>query len=128
MAGFTDDPAGLEAHLAARTPAWAERITGIAAADIEAFAADYGTTDRALIRLGYGFSRSRNGASGLHAVSCLPAVRGAWKHRGGGLYGSIGQNFRIDSTLVTGIDDPAVRQLDMSRLGPILTGDAEALG
>ena len=128
MAGFTDDPAGLEAHLASRTPAWAERVTGIAAAEIEAFAADYGTTERALIRLGYGFSRSRNGASGLHAVSCLPAVRGAWKHRGGGLYGSIGQNFRIDSTLVTGIDDPAVRQLDMSRLGPILTGDAAALG
>ncbi|MDH3242623.1 MAG: molybdopterin-dependent oxidoreductase, partial [Alphaproteobacteria bacterium] len=90
MAAFTDDPAALEAHLKTRTPDWAAAITAIPAAEIEAFAAAYGTTERALIRMGYGFSRSRNGAAGLHAVSCLPAVRGAWKHRGGGLYASTG--------------------------------------
>jgi anaerobic selenocysteine-containing dehydrogenase len=57
----------------------------------------------------------------------LPAVRGAWKHPGAGLYGSIGQNFNINTSLVTGIDDPDVRILDMSRLGPILTDDPEPL-
>ena len=88
---------------------------------------DYGRTERAIIRLGYGFSRSRNGASSLHAVSCLPAVRGAWRHPGAGLYGSIGQTVSLNTSLVTGVDDPDVRQLDMSRLGPILTGEAEPL-
>ena len=127
MADYTDDPAALEAHLESRTPEWAAAITGIDAADIEALASDYGTTERALIRLGYGFSRSRNGAAGLHAVSCLPAVRGAWSHRGAGLYGSVGQTFRLDTSLVTGHDDPNVRMLDMSRLGPILNDDAAAL-
>ena len=128
MAAYTDDPDALEAHLRTRTPAWAEAITGVPAREIEAFARDYGTIERAIIRLGYGFSRSRNGASGLHAVSCLPAVRGAWKHRGGGLYGSIGQTFDLDTRIVTGVEDPEVRRLDMSRLGPVLTGDADALG
>ena len=127
MAEFTNDADLLEAHLQSRGPDWAAEITGIPVEEIEALAKDYGTTDRAIIRLGYGFSRSRNGSSGLHAVSCLPAVRGAWKHRGAGLYGSVGQNFNINSSLVTGIDDPEVRQLDMSRLGPILMDDPEPL-
>ena len=127
MEKYADDPAALEAHVAARGPDWAAEITGIAAAEIEKFATLYGSTDRALIRLGYGFSRSRNGASGLHAVSCLPAVSGAWKHRGGGLYGSIGDIFQLDRSLVIGVDNPDVRQLDMSRLGPILDGDPEPL-
>ena len=127
MAEFTNDADLLEAHLQSRGPAWAAEITGIPVEEIEALAKDYGTTDRAIIRLGYGFSRSRNGSSGLHAVSCLPAVRGAWKHRGAGLYGSVGQNFNINSSLVTGIDDPEVRQLDMSRLGPILMDAPEPL-
>ena len=127
MAEFTNDADLLEVHLQSRGPGWASEITGIPVEEIEALAKDYGSTDRAIIRLGYGFSRSRNGSSGLHAVSCLPAVRGAWKHRGAGLYGSIGQNFDINSSLVTGIDDPAVRRLDMSRLGPILMDDPEAL-
>lgn len=127
MAEFTNDSDLLEAHLKSRGPDWASEITGIPVEQIEALAKDYGTTDRAIIRLGYGFSRSRNGSSGLHAVSCLPAVRGAWKHRGAGLYGSIGQNFDVNSSLVTGVDDPDVRRLDMSRLGPILMDDAEAL-
>lgn len=127
MAEFTNDSDLLETHLQSRGPDWAAEITGIPAAEIEALAKDYGTTDRAIIRLGYGFSRSRNGSSSLHAVSCLPAVRGAWKHRGAGLYGSIGQNFDVNSSLVTGIDDPDVRRLDMSRLGPILMDDPEPL-
>ena len=127
MAEFTNDAGILESHLQSRGPDWAADVTGIPVEVIEAFAKDYGATDRAIIRLGYGFSRSRNGASALHAVSCLPAVRGAWKHPGAGLYGSIGQNFNINTSLVTGIDDPDVRILDMSRLGPILTDDPEPL-
>ena len=127
MARYTANAAELEAHVATRDPAWASRITGIDVADIEAFAKDYGTTERAILRLGYGFSRSRNGSSSLHAVSCLPAITGAWKHRGGGLYGSIGMNFALDTRMIRGVENPDVRALDMSRLGPILNGDTEPL-
>ncbi|MGE5302612.1 MAG: molybdopterin oxidoreductase family protein [Alphaproteobacteria bacterium] len=127
MAEYTDNPAGLEEHLRTRMPEWAAKITGIPAPDIEALARDYGTTERALIRMGYGFSRSRNGAATLHAVSCLPAVRGAWRHRGGGLYSSTSSTFKIDRSLIDG-PEANTRLLDMSQLGPILDGDSEVLG
>ena len=65
-------------------PDWAAAITGIAPEAIVDFARLYGRTRRSFIRVGYGFSRSRNGAASLHAVTCLPAVTGAWQYRGGG--------------------------------------------
>ena len=125
LARHTDDPAGLERHLASRTPAWAAAITGLPVEDILAFARDYGRTERAFIRVGYGFSRSRNGASMVHAVSCLPAVGGKWRHRGGGALWNFGAAYRWDKTLIEGLDlrDPAIRVFDMSRLGAILTHD-----
>ena len=125
LARHTDDPAGLEAHLASRTPEWAAGITGLAVDDIRAFARAYGRTERAFIRVGYGFSRSRNGASMVHAVSCLPAVGGKWRHRGGGALWNFGAAYRWDKTLIEGLDrrDPSVRVFDMSRLGAILNHD-----
>ena len=62
--------------------AWASAITGLPEAEILAFARLYGGTKRAFLRLGYGFTRSRNGAAAMHAASCLPVVTGAWQHRG----------------------------------------------
>src|SRR4029434_3313134 len=89
----------------------------------------YGGTKRSFIRLHHGFSRSRNGAANLHAVSCLPAVTGAWQYEGGGaVYGQTGL-YKLDRTLIEGLDveNKSIRALDQSRLGPILTGDHEAL-
>ena len=129
MASHADDPAGLEAHLRDRTPEWASRITGIPAAEIEEFARLYGRTERALIRLCYGFSRSRNGAANVHAVSCLPTVTGKWKTKGGGAIFHSGDLYKVDKTLIEGLDraDPSIRKLDQSQAGPILTGDRAAL-
>ena len=59
---YTDAPRELEEHVRERTPQWASRITGCDPATIEAFARLIGETKRAYFRLGYGFSRSRNGA------------------------------------------------------------------
>jgi anaerobic selenocysteine-containing dehydrogenase len=130
MACYTDDPGGLEAHLKARTPAWAAEITGLAEDQIIGFARLYGRTERSYIRVGYGFSRSRNGSAQLFAVSCLPAVTGAWAHEGGGaLYSNLGL-VPIDHTLIEGLDrlDPTTRILDQSRIGPVLTGNPRDLG
>ncbi|HEX5322081.1 MAG TPA: molybdopterin-dependent oxidoreductase [Stellaceae bacterium] len=55
LARYTDDPAGLEAHLRSRGPDWASAITGLAAAEIAEFARLYGRTRRSYLRLGYGF-------------------------------------------------------------------------
>jgi anaerobic selenocysteine-containing dehydrogenase len=130
MARYTDDPEGLEAHLVTRDPAWAARMTGLSEDAILGFARLYGRTKRSYIRVGYGFSRSRNGAAQLFAVACLPAVTGAWAYEGGGaLYSNLGL-IAFDLTLIEGLDrlDPAIRILDQSRIGPVLTGARRDIG
>ncbi len=126
---YTDVPAELEAHLADRTPEWASAICGVSVGEIEAFARAIGTTPKTFFRLGYGFSRQRNGTVAMHAASCIPVVAGSWRHEGGGAFHNNGAIFRIDKSLVEGRDlrDPSVRRLDQSRIGAILTGDATAL-
>jgi len=130
LARQTDWDAATEAHFAETTPDWAAAVTGVPATEIEGFARLYGASKRSYIRVGYGFSRSRNGATGLHAVSCLPAVTGAWQVEGGGALWGNGAIYHLDKTLIEGLDhlDTSVRSLDQSRFGPILTGDRQDLG
>jgi anaerobic selenocysteine-containing dehydrogenase len=130
MARFADCPEALEAHLATRGPEWASAITGLSVAAIEDFALLYGTTQRAYLRAGYGFARSRNGAANMHAVACLPTVTGAWQHEGGGGLWSNRGMYHWDKTLIEGLDarDLSIRELDMSRIGSVLTGDRTELG
>ena len=70
---YTDAPRELEAHLCPRDPQWAAAITGCPASTIEAFARLVGERKRAFFRLGYGLTRSRNGAANMHAASAIPA-------------------------------------------------------
>ena len=130
MAKFSDCPDLLETHLKRRTPEWAATITGLKTSEIETFAKLYGETKRTYIRVGYGFSRSRNGAVNTHAVACLPTITGAWVNPGGGAFYSNKDIYHWDKTLIEGLDsrDPSVRILDQCRIGPILTGDKTDLG
>jgi anaerobic selenocysteine-containing dehydrogenase len=126
---YTDAPHELEAHLRTRGPEWACGITGCPVETIEAFARLIGDNKRAYFRLGYGFSRSRNGAFNMHAASCIPAVTGAWQLEGGGAFHNNGAVFHLDNGMIEGSDlrDPSVRMLDQSRIGAVLTGDPDAL-
>ncbi|HEV2549637.1 MAG TPA: molybdopterin oxidoreductase family protein [Stellaceae bacterium] len=131
MAKYTAGAEALDAHLASRDPSWAAGITGLSEREIIDFARLYGRTKRSYIRVGYGLSRSRNGSAQLFAVSCLPAVTGAWQHPGGGaLYGNGAGIYPLDRTVIEGLDiiDRGTRVLDQSRIGPILTGDKRDLG
>ncbi|MBM3950898.1 MAG: molybdopterin oxidoreductase family protein [Rhodospirillales bacterium] len=130
LARYTDADSRLERHLEARTPAWAAAVTGLPEEGIVAFARLYGRTKRSFIRLGYGFTRQRNGAAAMHAASCLPAVTGAWRHKGGGaLYSQSGIYKNLDQSVIMGLDrlDRRVRALDQSRIGAVLLGEPEAL-
>ena len=126
---YTDDPKGLEAHLAQRTPAWAEAITGVPAGEIEAFARLVGRTKRTYFRLGYGFTRNRNGAVNMHAALSIAAVTGAWQYEGGGAFHSNSGIFGLDKSLIEGtaFDDFSTRSLDQTQIGRVLTGDPAAL-
>jgi anaerobic selenocysteine-containing dehydrogenase len=129
MAKFADDPAGLEAHLQSKTPQWASQITGLSVEEIEAFAQLVGTTKKSFFRLGYGFSRQRNGAVAMHAALSIATVLGSWQYEGGGAFHNNGEIFRLDKSelMGTAYADPDIRQLDQSQIGRVLTGDAAAL-
>jgi len=126
---YTDAPHELAKHVQARDPQWAAAITGCPVPTIEAFARLIGDRKRAFFRLGYGFSRSRNGAVNMHAASCIAAVTGAWRLEGGGAFHNNGGVFHLNNSVIEGTDlrDPSIRMLDQSRIGAILTGDKEAL-
>jgi len=126
---YTDDPKGLEAHLRTRTPEWAAAITGLSIEEIETFARLVGTTKKTFFRLGYGFSRQRNGPVNMHAALSIPAVTGAWRYEGGGAFHSNSGIYKLNAELLEGtkMRDPNVRYLDQSRIGPVLTGAEDAL-
>ena len=124
LSKYSDNPQRFEEHLRERTPAWAAQITGLAVSEIDQFAGLYGSNPRSFLRLGYGFTRSRNGATNMHAVSCLPMVTGAWKYLGGGALYSNSGICPFDVSEIKGFDrlDRSTRILDQSRIGPILCG------
>ena len=129
LARHTDFSPAVEAHLQTRTPAWAAAITGLGEEEIVAFARLYGRQRNSFLRLGYGFTRQRNGAAAMHAVSCLPAVTGAWQVAGGGALYSQAGSYGLDLRFAHGFDavTPTTRQLDMGRLGAILAGEPDDL-
>jgi len=130
MEKYADCPREFEAHLADKTPEWAAAITGMPAEEIESFAHLIGKTPRTYIRCGYGFSRSRNGPTNMHAVTCIPTVTGAWANEGGGAFFSNNAIYHFDKTLIEGLDvvDPSIRTLDQIRIGAVLTGEDTAGG
>ena len=86
-----------------RTPEWAAAITGLSVADIERFAHDYATIGPAVIRTLVGAEHHENGGMFFGTIACLPALIGAWKHRGGGIARSVGmwQDSTIDEAALT---------------------------
>ncbi|MCA0401494.1 MAG: molybdopterin oxidoreductase family protein [Proteobacteria bacterium] len=129
LAEFTDFSDEFVEHLATRTPEWAAAICGVPAEEIEAAARLFGQTKRCFFRLGYGFSRQRNGAVNMHAALSIPTLIGAWKYEGGGAFHSNSGTYGIAKKMIEGLDayDPKVRLLDQCRIGAVLTGDPAAL-
>ncbi|MBF0187000.1 MAG: molybdopterin-dependent oxidoreductase [Magnetococcales bacterium] len=122
---LTDFDDQMEEHLLSRTPEWASPITGIPSKQIKEFATLYGSVKRSFLRVGLGMSRQRNGSVNVHAVSCLPAMTGAWKEQGGGALFATGDAFSINQEPVHRSQwmTTPTRRLDMSRLGPLLTDE-----
>lgn len=81
---YTHGYAELAERVKTRTPEWAEKITGIEADMIRQFAREYATTAPSAIRLGVALERNYGGGQAIRAITCLPALTGAWRHVGGG--------------------------------------------
>ncbi|WP_068312299.1 molybdopterin-containing oxidoreductase family protein [Polycladidibacter hongkongensis] len=129
MDKYADCPQELEAHLSSKTPEWAAQITDLSVEQIEEFAALVGTTQRTFFRLGYGFTRQRNGVINMHAASCIAVVGGHYQYKGGGAFHNNGAIYGLNTARVEAreLADRSIRQLDMSQIGRVLTGDPAAL-
>jgi anaerobic selenocysteine-containing dehydrogenase len=103
-------------------------VCGIDAADIERFAEMYGTIRPAMLRVGWGQERNRNGGSASRAVFALPALAGQFGVPGSGVFNSIdgGTGYEAQAVRRGVVGDAPVpdrRAINMNRLGRILRDD-----
>lgn len=113
----------------------AAAVTGVPAEIIEELAVDIATTRPTAIRTLIGPEHHENGAMFFRTLACLPALTGAWRDRGGGMSRSVGYwtESQIDMAALhrndlVPSDRPFPRQVNMSRLGTVLSGDDPDLG
>ena len=76
-------------------------ITGLAANDIVELAKVYGAAKQSAIRTGVALERTRNGPDAVRAIACLPALTGAWRHKGGGYFQHPQAHFPIQRDRLT---------------------------
>lgn len=100
-------------------------ITGIPAADIVRLAREYARTQPATIRFGVGIERQAGGGQCVRAISCLPALVGAWRKPGGGLVFMPNFAFPIKYDVLTRPDliQPGTRHINQYQLGAALSGE-----
>jgi anaerobic selenocysteine-containing dehydrogenase len=106
-----------------RVAAW----TGMTAGEVGRLAREYATTRPAALRLNYGVQRTEFGGNAVRAIAMLPALTGAWKHRGGGGQLSTSGAFEWDKKAVERPDlalasplGRLARVVNMSALGEAL--------
>ena len=89
----------LRARASEWTPERAAGVCGIDAEQIRSLARDYGACftagTPAAIRANYGMQRVRGGGNAVRAIASLPALTGAWRHRGGGFLMSSSGTFPV---------------------------------
>jgi anaerobic selenocysteine-containing dehydrogenase len=96
----------------------------VPAADLERLARVFAAASPAVIRVGWGTERNRNGGQALAAVMAIPALLGKFGVRGGGYSLSNSGAAKLDISALFGADSPptrwSTRELNMSQLGRVL--------
>src|SRR5581483_10136022 len=97
-------------------------ITGVAAEDVRRLAREYATTQPSFIRIGNGIQHHDNGGMCVRNIACLPALTGAWRHRGGGAMKSNSGYHQMNERAIHRPDLMAkpTRTINMNQLGKAL--------
>ena len=124
------DPAFLAAHASGQeavlaaaahwSPERAEKVTGVAAQSIRELAGRYAESSPALIRIGWGVERNRNGGQALAAILALPALAGKFGVRAGGYTLSNSGAVAYDRQRALAVPEWQTRRFNMSQLGKVL--------
>jgi anaerobic selenocysteine-containing dehydrogenase len=117
----------LRARVAEYTPEKVAAITGVAEADLRALARGFATAQPSVIRMGVGIERSAGGGNAVRALSCLPALVGAWKHCGGGIMHMPIWAFPVRWDAMSRPDwiKPGTQVVNQWRLGAALAGELD---
>jgi anaerobic selenocysteine-containing dehydrogenase len=105
-------------------------VTGVAADDVVRLAQEFAGTQPAVIRALVGMEHHGNGGAAARTIAALPALTGAWRHRGGGLLhftmGLLWSSGVVDWTALMRPDTAVSggrRTVNMIQLGRALTDD-----
>lgn len=105
------------------TPEKMSLVCGLSSIDIERLAHEYARAGAPFIRLGSGLTRYANGAMTVRTIACLPAVTGAWRRPGGGIFcgTSTGGAFPLSRVVREDFMEQPARLISMNQLGQALT-------
>ena len=119
----------LRQRVADYTPAHVARLTGIPESEIRQLARNLATEKPAVIRLLVGMERHRFGEEAFRAISCIPALTGAWRELGGGLCHFTVDLFRqsLNYDAIFRTEDVLLppRSIHIAQLGQALTGNLD---
>ena len=103
----------------------ASRICGLTSYQIREFLELISTIKPAVLRMGYGPERNRNGGSGVLAVLSLWTVAGNFGKPGSGVLASTSDGFSIDveAAWPNNVERPVRRKMNMNHVGRVLRGD-----
>lgn len=106
------------------TPEYVESASGVPRHTLVSFARDYAAARASAIRVGVAIERSFNGPDTVRALCALPALTGAWRHVGGGIFQNSIRAFPIDRDALARPDliRPGTRVINLLSLGKVLTG------
>lgn len=112
-------------ELARRAAEWpvarAAEEAGLSSAELERFIELYAEASPAVIRVGWGLERNRNGGSAAAAVMALPAVAGKFGVRGGGYTMSNGDaRWGLDPEAAVAEPASTTRVINMSQIAGAL--------
>ena len=115
----------LKQRAASFSPSVVAQHTGIEAADIVRLAEHMAHTSPVAIRVGVAIERSANGPDAVRAISALPALLGAWKKLGGGLFQNSARAFPIrrEALACPKFIKSGTRVVNLLSLGAALSGE-----
>jgi anaerobic selenocysteine-containing dehydrogenase len=118
---------GLKARAGEYTPAVVSAITGLSSEEIVKLARLVSGTKACAIRTGVALERTRNGPDAVRAIAALPAITGAWRTVGGGIFQHPGETFPIRRDLLAApqLGDPQRRSVNLMGLADALAADAK---
>lgn len=106
------------------TPEWASEETGVPVDVIRTLAREYAGSQPSVIRIGVAVERQAGGGQTVRALSCLPALVGAWRKPGGGILQLPLWAFPVNwpALMHPELQTPGTRVVNLFNLGTALTG------